>query len=97
MSESRFDNLFAAWNTNRRHQHDVSDDEAERLNDQEAVLLKQIIAMPALNVGEVAAKVFVAKSLIEQTGSRWSDQRDVKVLDSVLADLTRMGGDLAAG
>jgi hypothetical protein len=35
--------------------------------------------------------VIVAKQLIEQVTSRWTDERDVRVLDSVLADLTALG------
>ena len=86
-----FDDLFAAWNTNRKQQHNVSDEEAERLNEQERALLVQIVNTRAPNAEAIAAKVFVAKKLIEQVGSRWSDARDVQVLDSVMADLTALG------
>jgi hypothetical protein len=87
----RFDDIFTAWNTNRRQQQDVTDEEAERLNEQEEALRDQIVSTRAPSAGAIAAKVFVAKKLIEQSGSRWSDERDVRVLDSVLADLTALG------
>ena len=90
-SPEGFGAIFAAWNTNRRQQQDITDEEAERLNEQEGALLDQIVNTRAPNAGSIAAKVIVAKQLIEQSGSRWSDERDVRVLDSVLDDLTELG------
>jgi hypothetical protein len=86
-----FDDIFAAWNANRKQQQSVTDDEAERLNEQEEALLDQIVNTRAPNAGSIAAKVIVAKQLIEQVTSRWTDERDVRVLDSVLVDLTALG------
>ena len=86
-----FEDLFAAWMDNRMQQQDITDEEAERLNEQELALLDQIVNTRAPNAGSIAAKVIVAKQLIEESGSRWTDERDLKVLDSVLADLTELG------
>lgn len=89
-----FDAIFAAWNAHRRQPQDVqdvSDEEGERLDEQEEALLDKIATTPTTSAGEIAAKVLVAKELIEQHGSRWGDARDVKVLDSVMEDLTRLG------
>lgn len=89
-----FSAIFAAWNTNRRQRgegpHGMSDEQAERLNEEETALLNQLIAAPATNAGEIVAKVFVAKKMIEESGSSWSDARDVRVLDSVMADLEKL-------
>jgi hypothetical protein len=82
-----FEELFAEWMGNQSQQQGITDEEAERLDEQEEALLEQIINTRVTNLGSIAAKVIVAKQLIEQSGSRWSDERDVRMLDSVLADL----------
>lgn len=98
MTDNRksIDDLFAEWNTNRKQQEaeDVPDEQAARLMERETLLLDKIAAVPAMSAGEIAAKVFIAKTF---TGAKWTDGRDAKMLDSIQRDLTQMADALGAG
>lgn len=87
----RFSNIYGEWLRARGQSHavdDVSDDLSNALTDAESRAAQAIWATPALLGWQVLAKMDVLEHYHDR--SEWSDQRDLRLLASIKADLTAL-------